>query len=109
MIIVFTLTNINTKIISKLSKILISEVCIKGPRQGESEGALPRSGTFLGAALLVKRRNSKWFLRMNQTLDFGLGFRVWLRLDLPYVPVWPGLPRFKRLSRLAKCPGISLQ
>jgi len=33
----------------------------------------------------------------------------YVKLDLPYVLVWPGLSRFKRLSRLAKCPGISLQ
>jgi len=24
---------------------------------------------------------------MNLKLDLGLGFRFWLRLDLPYVPV----------------------
>jgi len=42
---------------------------------------------------------------MNLNLDIGL--RFWLRLDLPYV--WPGLSWFKRLSQLAKCPGISLQ
>jgi len=44
---------------------------------------------------------------MNLNLD--LGFRFWLRLDLSYVPVWPGLSRFKCLSRLAKWPGISHQ
>jgi len=33
--------------------------------------------------------------RMNLKLD--LGFTFWLRLDLPHV--WPGLSRFKRLSR----------
>jgi len=44
---------------------------------------------------------------MNLKLDLGFGFRFWLDLHLPYVTVW--LSRFKRLSRLAKCPGISLQ
>jgi len=43
---------------------------------------------------------------MNLKLD--LGFRFLLRLDQPYVPVWPGLSGFKRLSRLAKCPGAEL-
>jgi len=31
-------------------------------------------------------------------LKFGLGFRFWFRLDLPYVPVWPEVSRFKYLS-----------
>ena len=35
-------------------------------------------------------------------LKSDLGFRFWLRLHLLYV--WPGLSRFKRQSRLAKCP-----
>jgi len=47
---------------------------------------------------------------MNLKLDLGLGFRFWLMLDLPYVPVWPGLSRFKHLSRclvpVSKMSGI---
>jgi len=66
-------------------------------------------GQCPGEALLVKRRNSKW----SFTNEPEVRFRFWLRLELPYVPVWPGLSRFKRLpsvpSRLAKCPGFSLQ
>jgi len=66
-----------------------------GARHGES---MPRGGTFRG------RRHFWWrewiangLSRMNLKLD--LGFRFWLRLYLTHV--WPGLFRFKCLSR---CP-----
>jgi len=33
---------------------------------------------------------------MNLKLYLRLGFRFWLRLDLPYVPVWPGMSQFQQ-------------
>jgi len=54
-------------------------------------------------ATFMKRRNSEWSFTNEPEVRF------WLRLDLLYVPVWPGLSQLKRLSRLAKCSGISLQ
>ena len=74
--------------------------------------AMRRGGSFRGGGTLVKGLS-----RMNLKLDLGSGFRFWLRLDLPYIPVWqmfkldcpslnicPDAP-----SQLAKCPRISLQ
>jgi len=48
-------------------------------KQGTDKGG----GQRPGAALLVKRRNIKWYF----TNEPELRFRWWLRLDLPYVPV----------------------
>jgi len=56
------------------------------PRQGpDKEG-----GRCPGEALLVKTRNSKCSFTNEPEVTF--------RLDIPFVPVWPGLSRFKRLS-----------
>jgi len=46
----------------------------------------------LGGVALLVRRDRKWSFT-NEPVRF------WSRLDLPYVPVWPGLSRFKRLSQ----------
>ena len=67
----------------------------QGPGKGEAGGNAP------GRHFWWKEGVANGLSRMNLKLD--LGFRFWFRLDLPYVPVWLGL------SRLAKCPGISLQ
>jgi len=57
----------------------------------------PGAALFRGWHFWSKEGIANVFSRMNLKLD--LRFRFWLRLDLPYV--WPGLSRFKRLSR---CP-----
>jgi len=62
-----------------------------GPRQGVA------GVQCLGRHFWWKEGIPNGLSRMNLKLD--LGFWFWLRLDLPYVPVWPGLSRFKRLSR----------
>ena len=59
-----------------------------GPRQGEGSNVPGRHFWW-------KEGIANGLSRMNPKLD--LGFRFCLRLDLPYV--WPGLSRFKRLSR----------
>jgi len=38
---------------------------------------------------------------VNVMYSVPVAIEHWLCVDLPYVPVWPGLSRFKRLSR---CP-----
>ena len=83
------LTQIPAKSTSEFYIIII----IQGPDKGGGGGAMPRNFSIANG-----------LSRMNLKLDLSLGFSFWLRLDLPYVPVWPGLSRFKRLSRLAKCP-----
>jgi len=64
-----------------------------GPRHGVGGDNAP------GRHFWWKQGIANGLSRMNLKLDVGLGFRFWLRLDLPYVPVWPGLSRFKHLSR----------
>jgi len=56
---------------------------------------MPGGGTF--------GEKKEWQMVFHEwpEVRFRLSFGVWLRLDLPYVLVWPGLSRFKRLSR---CP-----
>jgi len=66
-------------------------------------------GNALGRHFWWKEGIANGLSRINLKLHLGLGFGFWLRLDPPYVPVWPGLSWFKCLSRLAKYPGISLQ
>ena len=79
---------------------------LAGTRLGVERGVqYPGAALFRGWHFWSKEGIANVFSRMNLKLD--LRFRFWLRLDLPYV--WPGLSRFKRLSRLANCPGISLQ
>jgi len=51
--------------------------------QGTDWGAMPRGGTFREGGTFEGRANG--LSRMN--LKFGLGFKFWLRLDLPYVLV----------------------
>jgi len=70
---------------------------------GGPGGQCPGAAIFGGRHFWWKEGIGNGLSRMNLKLDLGLGFRFWLRLDLPYVPAWPGLSRFKRLSR---CPGL---
>jgi len=51
----------------------------RAPTRGAGGRHCPR------AALLVKRRNSKWSCTNEPEVRFR--FKFWLRLDLPYVPV----------------------
>jgi len=67
-----------------------------GARHGGQGWQCPRAALF-GEAALWKEGIVNGLSRMNLKLD--LGFRFWLRLDLPYV--WLELSRLKRLSR---CP-----
>ena len=81
-------------------------VCARwtGERQGPNKGAGAaklRGGVFGGRHFWWKEGIANGLSRMNLKLGLVLGFRFWLGLDLPYVPVWPGLSRFKRLSQ---CP-----
>ena len=64
-------------------------------------GAILRGGTFGGTALLVKRRNSKWSFTNEPEVSFRFRFYILIKVG---PTVRPGVT-----SRLAKCPGISLQ
>ena len=74
---------------------------LRAPTWVWAGGELPRGGTFRGGGRHFWRKEgiANGLSRMKLKLDLGLGFRFWLRLDLPHVPVCPGLSRFKRLSR----------
>jgi len=82
---------------------LITVVVTRDPTMGAG-------GQCPGAALLVKRRNSKWFFTNEPEVRFR--FLILIKVgpyhtsgrDCPGLNVCPGVP-----SRLAKCPGISLQ
>ena len=79
---------------------------IQGPKKGGRQ--CPGASLFWGAALLVKRRISKWPF----TDEPEVRFRFWIFVkvgptirprfgrDCPSLNVCPGVP-----SRLAKCPG----
>ena len=77
----------------------ISCAVIRAPTRGGG-GPMPRGGTFREGSTFGEMKG-KWSFTNEPELDLGLGFTFWLRLDLPYVPVWAGLSRFKRLCR---CP-----
>jgi len=53
----------------------------QGPDKRGGGGKCPGTALFGGAALLVKRRFNKWSFTDEPQV------RLWLRLDLPYVPV----------------------
>jgi len=85
----------NTTSAFLMEKTFLSHNHSQGPDKGGRGGNAP------GRHFWWKEGIANGLSRMKLRLDFGLSFRFWLRLDLPYVPVWPGLSRFKRLFR---CP-----
>ena len=93
---------VSCKLIRNCYKICAFTLTVRAPTGG---GQCPGAALFGGGHFWWKEGIANGLSRMNLKLD--LGFTFWLRLDLPYV--WPGPSRFKRLSRLANYPGISLQ
>jgi len=69
----------------------------RDPTRGSGGNNAPGRHFSVGRHFWWNEGIANGFSRMNLKLD--LGFRFWLRLDLPYF--CPGLSRFKRLSR---CP-----
>ena len=77
------------------------------PDEGGRGGQCPGRYFSRGRHFWWKEGIANGLSRVNLKLDLGLGFRFWSRLDptiRPSLNVCPGVP-----SRLAKCPGISLQ
>ena len=58
-----------------------------GHRQGGGAGGNAPGRNFSGERhFWWKEGIANCLSRMNLKLDLGLGYRVWLRLDVPYVP-----------------------
>jgi len=79
---------------SLISCNVVTMVTNQGPDKGEW-------GQCPGTALLVKRRNSKWSFTNEPEVSFRFRFYILIKVG---PTVRPGVT-----SRLAKCPGISLQ
>ena len=79
----------------------------KAPTRGTGGGNAPWRHFFLGAALLVKRRNSNWFFTNEPEVRFRFRFQILVKVG---PTIHPGLNVCSSVpSRLARCPEILLQ